>query len=308
MAKVVCFDIDGVLTEEDKTDHNNLAGSYIARSPRPRAKELMQRAYESGWYVCLFTGRRTAQRRMTEDWLFSHGFHYHALFMDKPYYTVFLEDRVAGVTVEEQFDAFEGMLNDKAIPADFYFRRSDEEIFRNLGTTVMPDSSEYEDEEGSDDDDLTLSVEPRADVVAEVKALQKALKNSVDVRTQDLSDHREWLINMVLDCLNHSYISDEDKHNFKMSLIEKICSDGMGNYDFGDDFDNDAKSSVKSYTGKVLDDFHVFMNKNNEDYSSSMFASKRNADALIEIAATMRRARSNVMSIIKREPWKENEL
>lgn len=105
MARVICFDIDGVLTEEDATDHRDLAGSYTYRKPRHRAREICHRAYDSGMYVLLFTGRREAQRRITEDWLHAHGFHYHALAMGKPYFTWIIDDRVLGVTVDQQLDA-----------------------------------------------------------------------------------------------------------------------------------------------------------------------------------------------------------
>jgi hypothetical protein len=110
MASVICFDIDGVLTEEAKTNHRDLAGSYVYRRPRERAREAMHRAYDAGWYVVLFTGRREAHRRITEDWLFSHGFHYHHLVMDKPYFTYIIDDRILGASVDDQLACFEELL------------------------------------------------------------------------------------------------------------------------------------------------------------------------------------------------------
>jgi uncharacterized HAD superfamily protein len=107
MAKVVCFDIDGVLTKETDTNHQDLAGSYIYRSPNPVAKETMRKAYDAGFTVILHTGRREAHRRITEDWLHAHGFHFHFLFMGKPYFTKVIDDRVCGVTVDQQLEAFE---------------------------------------------------------------------------------------------------------------------------------------------------------------------------------------------------------
>jgi len=111
MARVICFDIDGFLTVDTSTKHNDLTGSYIYREPRPRAREAMLRAYESGWYVLLFTGRREAQRRITEDWLHANGFHYHALEMGKPYFTYIMDDRILGASVDEQLEAFEKILD-----------------------------------------------------------------------------------------------------------------------------------------------------------------------------------------------------
>lgn len=111
MAKVICFDIDGVLTVEANTNHHDLAGSYIYRGPYYKARDLMLKAYGKDWYIQLFTGRKEAHRRITEDWLFSHGFHYHSLVMNKPYYTKVIDDRTCGVTVDEQLDAFERELD-----------------------------------------------------------------------------------------------------------------------------------------------------------------------------------------------------
>ena len=110
MARVICFDIDGVLTEDTDTSHEDLAGSYTYRKPRHRAIDLCLRAYEAGWYVLLYTGRRESQRRLTEDWLHERGIHYHALMMGKPYFSYVIDDRVLGVSVDQQLDEFEKFL------------------------------------------------------------------------------------------------------------------------------------------------------------------------------------------------------
>ena len=115
MARVICFDIDGFLTIDASTKHEDLTGSYIYRQPRERARFVMLRAYESGWYVLLFTGRREQQRRITEDWLHANGFHYHHLQMDKPYFTFIMDDRVVGISVDEQIDAFEKILDEEEV-------------------------------------------------------------------------------------------------------------------------------------------------------------------------------------------------
>lgn len=101
MAKVICYDIDGVCTVDTDTKHDDLAGSYIYRKPNHEVRHQMMRAYDQGWTVILFTGRREAQRRITEDWLHAHQFWYHFLFMGKPYFTYIIDDRARSV---EQFD------------------------------------------------------------------------------------------------------------------------------------------------------------------------------------------------------------
>ncbi len=110
MAKVICYDIDGVCTEEGATVHDDLAGTYIYRRPNLRTRDQMRRAYNQGWTVTLYTGRREAYRRITEDWLHSHGFHYHFLFMDKPYFNYVIDDR--GRSLNE----FDSLLEIESVP------------------------------------------------------------------------------------------------------------------------------------------------------------------------------------------------
>lgn len=112
MANVICFDIDGVLTEDIDTKQEDLCGTYIYRRPRARARDLILKAMQAGWYVLLFTGRREAQRRITEDWLHAHGFHYHALEMGKPYYSYVIDDRLLGISVDEQLNVFEAKVDE----------------------------------------------------------------------------------------------------------------------------------------------------------------------------------------------------
>lgn len=111
MANVIAIDIDGVLTEETDTHHEDLSGTYQYRSPRQRAKDVIMAAFREGWVVQLFTGRREAQRRITEDWLHANGFHFHFLTMGKPYFRFMIDDRILGATVEQQFQAFEALLD-----------------------------------------------------------------------------------------------------------------------------------------------------------------------------------------------------
>lgn len=93
MAKVLAFDLDGVLTVDPNVNHNDLVGSYVYARPNIEAKHLMDFAYENDWTVVIYTGRREEQRRLTENWLYAHGFHYHFLIMGKAYYTYLIDDR-----------------------------------------------------------------------------------------------------------------------------------------------------------------------------------------------------------------------
>jgi len=110
MAQVVCFDLDGVLSLDSKTNHSDLSGTYAGRIPNDKARSLMKKAYMAGYTVIVFTGRREINRRITEDWLALNDFHYHFLLMGKPYYTVFIDDRVAGASVDQQLDALDSII------------------------------------------------------------------------------------------------------------------------------------------------------------------------------------------------------
>jgi len=106
MAKVICFDIDGVLTLDSDTDHQDLAGTYATRKVNKRVKDLISKAVASGWTITLFTGRKEGSRRLTENWLYSNGIEYHFLFMDKPYFMYFVDDR------SRTIDEIDTIIND----------------------------------------------------------------------------------------------------------------------------------------------------------------------------------------------------
>lgn len=105
MAKVLCYDIDGVLTIESHTVQQDLPGTYIYRSPNPLARRQIYRAIRCGFTVILFTGRRENQRRITEDWLAAHNFQYHYLLMGKPYFNYIVDDRARTIAqIEDLLD------------------------------------------------------------------------------------------------------------------------------------------------------------------------------------------------------------
>ena len=93
MAKVVCFDIDGVLTIESDTKRDDLSGTYAYRSPNKDAIATVCAAHDAGWTVVLYTGRKEGHRALTENWLFANGVPYHFLVMGKPYFRYVVDDR-----------------------------------------------------------------------------------------------------------------------------------------------------------------------------------------------------------------------
>lgn len=93
MARVLCFDIDGILTVDTACEQSDLAGTWTYRQPNQANMDLVRMAYQQGWYVLLYTGRRESFRGTTEEWLSLHKVPYHHLLMGKPYFTYVVDDR-----------------------------------------------------------------------------------------------------------------------------------------------------------------------------------------------------------------------
>lgn len=92
--KVVAVDLDGTLCPE---------GPAHERPYQPHfeeTRELVNRAYDSGYRVVLFTARNWTDQRMTEDWLAAHGVRVHQVVCGKIPYAFLLDDR-AGSRPEE---------------------------------------------------------------------------------------------------------------------------------------------------------------------------------------------------------------
>lgn len=86
-AKVIFVDLDGTLCSEEKTFERPLA------RPLPGARDALNRIYDSGHTVVIWTARGWEQYRITKDWLDRHGFKYHQIIMGKPIAAVFIDDR-----------------------------------------------------------------------------------------------------------------------------------------------------------------------------------------------------------------------
>lgn len=85
--KTIFIDIDGTICTEERTFERPLA------QPLPGAIEGVNRIYEAGHTVILWTARGWEQFLMTQDWLNRYGFRYHQLLMGKPIGTLFIDDR-----------------------------------------------------------------------------------------------------------------------------------------------------------------------------------------------------------------------
>ena len=75
------IDIDGTITEDVPNEEPERMGTC---KPFPDALATLNKWYDEGHIICLFTSRTEAHREVTEMWLNKHGFNYHSLLMGKP--------------------------------------------------------------------------------------------------------------------------------------------------------------------------------------------------------------------------------
>lgn len=84
---VIICDIDGVLTNETE------GHSYAERSPNlKQVRELNQLAKEGAWIV-LYSSRREIDRQVTKEWLRRERVFYHALLLEKPPCSRWIDDQ-----------------------------------------------------------------------------------------------------------------------------------------------------------------------------------------------------------------------
>jgi hypothetical protein len=87
---IYCFDIDGTLC-------TNTDGNYIMAQPFRQIISQVNRLYEKGERIVLYTARgattgidwRELTKRQLEEW----GVRYHELFMGKPTADVYIDDK-----------------------------------------------------------------------------------------------------------------------------------------------------------------------------------------------------------------------
>lgn len=92
-ASIQAYDIDGTLTKETF----GYGAAYKARTPRSDMIERVNRAYDDGHLVVLYTARLHSDRAVTEDWLRDNGVRYHSLIMGKLPFDLLVDDKVERV-------------------------------------------------------------------------------------------------------------------------------------------------------------------------------------------------------------------
>jgi len=75
------IDIDGILCPHVDNEQLELMRTV---KPYPEAVEWVNKLFDQGHYVCLFTARTDEHKQITEEWLKRHGFRYHQIIFNKP--------------------------------------------------------------------------------------------------------------------------------------------------------------------------------------------------------------------------------
>jgi hypothetical protein len=85
---IYAIDIDGTLTIETE------GWDYENRTPKPSHIAGVNRLFDAGHSILLFTARFEEDRGKTTDWLRKYGVKYTRLIMDKPQYDVVIDDKM----------------------------------------------------------------------------------------------------------------------------------------------------------------------------------------------------------------------
>ena len=97
--KIICFDIDGVIC---KTNNKN---NYAKSKPIKKNINYINKLYEEGFKIIIFTGRFMGRNNnniskakkqvlnLTKIQLKKWGLKYNKLFMGKPSYDLFIDDK-----------------------------------------------------------------------------------------------------------------------------------------------------------------------------------------------------------------------
>ena len=88
--QVIRVDIDNTICDTEGMDYAN-------SKPRPDKIALVNQYYYEGWKVIYWTSRGVGtgidQRKLTENQLNSWGCKYHELYLDKPNFDLFVDDK-----------------------------------------------------------------------------------------------------------------------------------------------------------------------------------------------------------------------
>lgn len=92
--RIIYVDIDGTLTEETEGWGNKV---YLNRTPKPNVIASINKMYEAGDLVILWSSRFAEDRDCTIKWLKANEVKYHRLILEKPSFDLYICDRVLNV-------------------------------------------------------------------------------------------------------------------------------------------------------------------------------------------------------------------
>lgn len=96
--KRIAFDIDNTITEDPKIDIWNtkpkdLLKVYRNLKPDKEMIEIVNKFYDKGNIVYLFTARNDMFQRVTKKWLDKNGVKYHYFITNKQFYDLYVGDK-----------------------------------------------------------------------------------------------------------------------------------------------------------------------------------------------------------------------
>lgn len=90
MSKPVYVDIDGTMTMECEGFGEKI---YRSRTPRQDIIDAVNKLYDDGKFIVVWTSRFEEDRKVTMRWLKENRIKYHKLVMDKPQYDLLIDDK-----------------------------------------------------------------------------------------------------------------------------------------------------------------------------------------------------------------------
>lgn len=94
----IIIDLDGTICTEEKTYSRSLA------KPIEGAIDNINKLYEAGHTIIIYSSRSWMEFEMTTHWLNTHGVKYHQLVLGKPIGDVWIDDRAI------RFDTWENVI------------------------------------------------------------------------------------------------------------------------------------------------------------------------------------------------------
>ena len=98
----IIIDLDGTICEEMRQFSRCLA------KPKDGAIETVNKLYDAGNIIIIYSSRTWVEYEMTVDWLQKNGVKYHQLFMGKPVGDVWIDD--SAITCKDNWQEIQDRL------------------------------------------------------------------------------------------------------------------------------------------------------------------------------------------------------